>query len=667
MSGGERRVRVRDLARELGLSVPQARARLEQLGYPTSSPATGVPDEVAEALRAAVRRLPPPPPPAGPRGAYGLLMPYVRHRRGGLGRILAATFAASAFALLLPWPLKVLADDVLDDRRATGFMAALPFTEHVSVAIGYVALGTLVLFAAATALEIWLTTLWVGVGNAMVYELAGDVLRSLQRRSVLFHARTPIGDSMSRVMVDSFGLQAVMNALLFAPLHAVIMTVAMIVVLGNIDAGLTLAAVIAAVSMTGASLFLGRAIRRASRAARDAESELQSHLHHALTGVAVVQAFVQERREKVRFDDYADDIIRQKSRGAMLDQINALGAGLPGAIGTAVILWLAAGRVLDGRMEVGTLLVFLTYLGGLTTQVHILSNVYSVLQGTRGFIDRVLEVLDGPVDVVEHPQARELEVARGHVAFEHVGFGYEKGRPVLDDVSFDARPGETVAIVGESGAGKTTLVSLVPRFFDVDDGAVLLDGHDIRDLTLRSVRRHVSMVLQEPFLFPVSIAENIAYGRPDATRAEIEQAARDANAHEFIVELPDGYDTAVGERGATLSGGQRQRMSIARAFCKDAPILILDEPTSALDPVSERLLLQALARLMRDRTTLMIAHRLSTIRDADKIVVMEAGRVAEIGTHRELLAKNGAYARLHASQKSRRRRSAEPGLAEVLV
>jgi ATP-binding cassette subfamily B protein/subfamily B ATP-binding cassette protein MsbA len=261
-----------------------------------------------------------------------------------------------------------------------------------------------------------------------------------------------------------------------------------------------------------------------------------------------------------------------------------------------------------------------------------------------------MEILDTPPEVSDHPDARAAVDVRGHVRLEDVSFGYSPDRRVLDAISLDVLPGQTLAIVGATGAGKSTLVSLIPRFHDPDSGRVLLDGADIRTLTLRSLRDHVSIVLQEPFLFPLSIAENIAYGRPEATAAEIEAAARAANAHTFIERLAEGYATTIGERGATLSGGERQRISIARALLKDAPILILDEPTSALDAQTESLLLEALERLMAGRTTFIIAHRLSTIRKAERIIVLDGGRMVESGTHAELLAAGGLYATFHDIQ-----------------
>jgi ATP-binding cassette subfamily B protein/subfamily B ATP-binding cassette protein MsbA len=324
--------------------------------------------------------------------------------------------------------------------------------------------------------------------------------------------------------------------------------------------------------------------------------------------------------------------------------------GLATTVGAAGILWIGAHRVMDDRLTVGSLLVFLAYLASLYSPLETLFYAPATIQGAAGSARRVLEVLDTDREVTDRPGAVALGRARGHVQVEAVTFGYEPGRPVLREVSLEARPGEVVAIVGATGAGKTTLVSLIPRFFDPWAGCVRIDGRDVRELQLRSVREQVALLLQEPFLFPMTIAENIAYGRPGAARDEIEAAARAARAHEFIERLPARYDTVVGERGATLSGGERQRVAIARALLKDAPILILDEPTSALDAETESLILEALERLMRGRTVLIIAHRLSTVRRADRIVVLEDGMVREAGTHEALLGRNGIYARFHALQ-----------------
>jgi ATP-binding cassette subfamily B protein/subfamily B ATP-binding cassette protein MsbA len=272
----------------------------------------------------------------------------------------------------------------------------------------------------------------------------------------------------------------------------------------------------------------------------------------------------------------------------------------------------------------------------------------STIQGAAGSARRVLEVMEAEVEVKDGPG--ELPALRGQVEMQEVSFGYEPGQPVLRGVSLTVQPGQTVAVVGYTGAGKTTLLSLVARLFDPQEGRVLLDGHDLREVKLAGLRRQVAVVLQEPFLFPLSVADNLAYGRPNASRAEVEQAARAANAHDFIMRLPRGYDSVIGERGATLSGGERQRLSIARALLKDAPLLILDEPTSALDAETEGLLLGALERLMKGRTTLLIAHRLSTLRNADWIVVLDQGTIVEAGTQQELLDRGGLYAHLHGIQ-----------------
>jgi ATP-binding cassette subfamily B protein/subfamily B ATP-binding cassette protein MsbA len=325
----------------------------------------------------------------------------------------------------------------------------------------------------------------------------------------------------------------------------------------------------------------------------------------------------------------------------------------------AIILFAGANRVSSGQLSLGSLLVFLSYIKTLQQASESLWQIYGSLKPVEAGIDRVLEILDAPETVADTLHAKPLstDIATGvRVRLEQVTFGFEPGQPVLRDVSLEVHPGEMVAFVGATGAGKSTLVSLVPRFFDPWSGCVTFNGEDLRDLRLADVRAQVAVVLQEPFLLPLSIAENIAYGRPGAARADIVAAAEAANADGFIRRLPHGYDTEIGERGATLSGGQRQRIAIARALLKDAPVLILDEPTSALDTATEAVIVDALNRLTAGRTVFVIAHRLSTVRRADRIVVLQRGEIVETGTHQQLLAARGVYYRFHAVQFDEPRR-----------
>ncbi len=534
------------------------------------------------------------------RRRYGLMLSYARRRWLGWSGILATTLLSTGASLLVPLPLKVLIDSVVGSHPVPAALQWLPGSHTDHGLLLWVVLAEILVFVLASAIDVASTFLWTIVGQGMVFDLATIVAVAL--------------------------------------------------ILWSLDPSLTLVALAVAPLMALTPLLLGRYMRSVGEEQRQVQGHIYSHVQQTLAGMPVVQAFGAETRHHREFEQLASAAIRLQTRAALLGGLGGLGSGLVTTLGTGAVLLVGAHAVLHGHLTIGSLLVFASYVGLLQGQVAGLAGIYSTLQAARPSIDRVVEVLDAPAEVEDRRGAVVVSGVRGEVVVEGVEFGYGPGRPVLRSVSFSARPGEVVAVVGPTGAGKSTLVGLLPRFFDPDAGRVLLDGRDLRDLRLRQVRDSVSLVLQESFLFPFSIAENIAYGRPGAGRAEVVEAARAANAHEFVSRLPDGYDTVVGERGATLSGGERQRVAIARALLKDAPVLVLDEPTSALDAETEGLLLEALDRLMVGRTTVIIAHRLSTVRGADQILVLREGRIVERGRHRELLELGGLYARMHNIQ-----------------
>jgi len=383
---------------------------------------------------------------------------------------------------------------------------------------------------------------------------------------------------------------------------------------------------------------------------QEVEARIYTLAEQVFSAMPIVQAFNREPFNDAQFRKINNDTVDATLTLTRVQLKFKLLIGLATAIGTAGILWLGAREALNGSMSIGQIVLFLSYLGSLYAPLEAMMYSTSTIQSAAGSARRVWEVLQTDTDVGEPRNPVVPAKVRGEINVDNVTFGYERDRPVLRDVSLQVRRGEVIALVGPTGAGKSTLVSLIPRFFDPWTGQVRVDGINVADLQLKRLRENVSIVLQESFLFPVSIAENIAYARPGATRADIEAAARDAHAHEFISKLPEGYATVIGERGATLSGGERQRLSIARALLKNAPILILDEPTSALDSEAEYHLLEALKRLTENRTTLIIAHRLSTIRRADRVVVLQNGAIVESGAHDELLARQQVYARFHALQ-----------------
>jgi ATP-binding cassette subfamily B protein/subfamily B ATP-binding cassette protein MsbA len=513
----------------------------------------------------------------------------------------------------------------------------------------WVCVSTVLIFLANSLVSIVNASAYVRLGQRMVYDLGADLFLHLQRLSLLFHSRRPVGDTISRVLGDTYCVQILITGALLPLLHAITMLLSMFAIMWRLEPTMTLLSLSVAPFLIFVLQIFGEPMKERSRKQRDLEGSMMSVVQDALSAIPAVQAFNREDLEHKRFRGYADSTVVAYQRATTVAMWFKLFCGLVTAVGTAAIMWLGAHYVIEGKVTVGTILVFLSYLESLYSPLNSIVYTASTLQYAAASADRVMEVLNTPLEVQDLPEAKEIRI-RGHVRYENVTFGYETNRPILQEISLDIQPGKTIAIVGPTGAGKTTLVNLLLRFYDPWSGRVLIDNHDIRHFRVRCLRQQVAIVLQEPFLFPLTVAENIAYGRPEATREEIVAAAVAANADQFIRRLPQGYDTVIGERGATLSGGEKQRLSIARALLKDAPILILDEPTSALDARTESLLLDALERLMKGRTTFIIAHRLSTTRHADHILVLDHGNIVEQGRHSELMALRGLYASLYRQQ-----------------
>lgn len=579
---------------------------------------------------------------------------YALRRWPALVGVLACTLVKIFFDVLKPWPMKFLVDYVLKaepmPENVHGAVSLLPGTTTAQGLILWCISATVVLFILGKLLHLLSSCVNLSFGQRMIYDLATDLLGHLQRLSLRFHSRHSVGDSIRRVTSDCGCVAVIVRDALLPVISAVATLVVMFAILWQLDAALALLSLAVVPFMIFIFRRYAGPMLERSYEQHEIEGKTYEVVEQTLSAIPVVQAFGGERRAEQRFRAVCEESVQAALRTTAVQLRFKVLMGLTTTLGTAAILWIGAAHVLEGTLTLGGILVFLSYLASLYAPLETLMYTSSTIQGAAGSAKRVLEVLGTKQEVQDAPDAISLTEVRGHLVMDQVAFGYEPERPVLDEVSLDILPGQVVAIVGATGAGKTTLVSLLPRFFDPWQGRITLDGHDLRTLQIKSLREQIALVLQEPFLFPLTVAENIAYGKPEASGAEIEAAARAANAHEFIMKLPNGYNTRIGERGATLSGGERQRLSIARAFLKNAPILILDEPTSALDAVTERSLLDAMRRLTQGRTTLIIAHRLSTIRNADRIIVIDQGKIVEDGTHDELLLTMGRYANLHLLQ-----------------
>jgi ATP-binding cassette, subfamily B, bacterial len=555
--------------------------------------------------------------------------------------------------LLEPWPLKIVLDDVIRSKPATGWLntliASVAGTDKLAI-VKIAALAVLVIAAIGALCTYSEKLLTTRVGQWVMHDLRQTLYFHIQRMSLAYHDQKSTGDLISTVTSDIDAIQSFITSGLLDAVINVLTLVGMVGIMFYLNWRFTFIALSVAPVLGLVVFKYTRSIKKAAREVRRKEGEIASVIQEVLSSMRVVKAFAREDYEVRRLEEESlenvEIALRARGLKAKLSPLVAVIV----AAGTALVLWFGARMVLDGSLSPGSLIIFISYLGKMYKPMQDLSKMTDAYSKAAIGYERIREILDMNGEVRDMPGARKVSRVKGAIEFDHVTFGYDPKSPTVEDVSFRIKPGQVAAFVGPTGAGKTTIISLIPRFYDPLSGVVKLDGVDVRRLQQRSLREHISVVLQETVLFHGSIWSNIAYGKPNATRAEIMKAAEFANATEFIEKMPNGYDTLVGERGVTLSGGQRQRIAIARAVIRNTPILILDEPSSGLDAESEKLVFEALDRLMKGKTSIVIAHRLSTIRSADVIFVVKDGKLVEQGTHDELAAAGGLYAELYDIQ-----------------
>jgi ATP-binding cassette, subfamily B, bacterial len=581
---------------------------------------------------------------------------YLRGAKASLALAALCTLGVTLTELLKPWPIKIIFDYVLLGKTLPGYLSFLgglydsgrtTFLVTMTGAMVIIAL----LIGAFTYLQIYITS---RIGNELVYTLRRTLFAHLQRLSLSFHNRTRSGEHMTKIVSDTNTLKDVFAESALTASSHILTFVGMFAIMFFLDWHLGLV-VLATLPLLGGTLYYRyRAAKASSRRQRKREAVIATRISEVMATVPLVQAFGRERHEQERFEAESTEYLEESIRNARIEAVATRSVVVIGALGTAAVVLVGSLQVLAGRMTPGDLLLFTSYVQSMYKPVRNLarlSNKYS--KATVG-AERISEILEVEPEIQDAPDAVEASELAGEVVFEGVSFDYGDDEGVLKEVSFAVRPGQRVALVGASGAGKSTLVSLILRLYQPHEGSIHIDGVNIRDYKLKSLRRQIGIVLQDSVLFGATIRENIAYGRLDATDDEIEAAAHAANAHDFIVRLEDGYDTVLGERGDTLSGGQRQRIAIARAVIRDARVLILDEPMTGLDVESEARIQEALDRLMAGRTSFLITHDLHAVANADLVLLLEGGRVVEQGHHDELLERSARYRRLHDLKTGRR-------------
>jgi ATP-binding cassette, subfamily B, bacterial len=589
---------------------------------------------------------------------FRLLMPHWKR----VAVALLAVIGITAADVLQPWPLKIVLDYVLGEHRMPGWLAAAAnsaFNGNKNAILDFaiVAVGIITIVDSVSSyLESYMMTT---VGQWVAHDIRRKVYHHVERLSLGYYDQKQTGDLITRMTNDIDAIQDVITSALMDTLIDVLTIGGMLGVMLYLNWRFSLIALGITPVLFVVVYKYKRRIKQVSRSARKKQSEVLSTIQEVFSSIRVVKAFGREDFEEQRFEKGSREQVQSalearaiKSRLSPLVDIIVAG-------GTCLVLWYGARLVLSGALTSGALVVFMLYLRKLYSPLKDLAKMTNTFSRAAVGLEAIEEVMREKEQKPDSVNAIEVRDLAGRVEFEHVDFGYSPGRLALKDVTFTIQAGQIAAFVGPTGAGKTTIINLIPRFYDVLSGNVRIDGEDVRNFQLDSLRHHIAFVLQETILFRAPVWQNIAYGKLDATRDEIVRAAKLANADEFIVKMPQGYDTMVGERGVTLSGGQRQRIAIARAIIRDAPILIMDEPTTGLDAASEELVLEALTNLMVGRTCIINAHRLATIRRADVIFVLQDGEIVDVGTHDELLAHPGLYRTLYEIQFQRQERASE--------
>lgn len=567
---------------------------------------------------------------------YLRILSYIKPYMHRLLFAMVCTIMAAAGNLYIPWIIKDMIDEVLADKN-----------------------GTMLNWIAASIIAIFIVRglFWYGqnylmsyVGQSVIIDIRAAVFKKLQRLSVSFYDKNKTGTIMSYVTNDVNALQSAMVENTIEMITEGFILIGSVVAMIYLDWRLTLFTVCTFPVVLWFMEFFGKKIRKTGGRIQECTADITSVLQESVASARVIKSFVREDYEVDRFDVENKANFRANMKNAQLMATLTPVVELVAAIGVTMIIWYGGNNVINGTITAGSLVAFLTYAVNISNPIKRLTRVIGNIQKALAAAQRVFMIIDMPEEIAESRDAKQLPEVSGKVEFQNVSFAYNDKGNVITDLSFSVKPGEVIAIVGPSGAGKSTIANLLPRFYDVNKGDIKIDGHSVREVTLDSLRKQVGIVPQETMLFNGSVYNNILYGRLDATKEEIEAAAKAANAHDFIMQLTDGYETKLGDRGVNLSGGQRQRIAIARAILKNPRILILDEATSALDTESERVVQEALDRLMVGRTSFVIAHRLSTVKNADKILVLEKGNLVESGTHDELLALDGLYAHLYKIQ-----------------